>query len=62
MDTGVEWEAMEESGVTPSLERCDTGDGRVGQPVQRERLVNDSCGCGVGTGVAMTDNDGAGKF
>ena len=25
-DTGVEWEAMEASGVTPSLERCDTGE------------------------------------
>ena len=25
-DTGTEWEAMEASGVTPSLERCDTGE------------------------------------
>ena len=25
-DTGVEWQAMEASGVTPSLERCDTGE------------------------------------
>ena len=25
-DTGVEWEAVEASGVAPSLERCDTGE------------------------------------
>ena len=33
-DKGIEWEAMEASGVTPSLERCDTG-----QAVHVLRLV-----------------------